>query len=185
MIVPWIRFFARLGRGLSDECLFLPGHMAVKFAVALGAHVTVFSTSESKRVDAYNLKANDFVSSKDAERLQSSASTFDFIIDTVSADHDVIPLINLLKKFGKYVFVGAPDKPLKFQLLPLLLKNVIVTGSIIGGIKETQEMLNFCAEHDITCDIELIGMKEINEAYDRVMKSDVKYRFVIDILNTF
>ncbi len=160
------------------------GHMAIKLAAALGAYVTVISTTESKRADAQRLKAHDFIISKDADALNAAADTFDLIIDTVSADHDIIPMIGLLKKFGKYVLVGAPPKPLNFFTFPLIFKKAIITGSLIGGVNETQEMLDFCSKHNITSDVEVIRMDQVNEAFKRILKSDVKYRFVIDI-NSF
>jgi uncharacterized zinc-type alcohol dehydrogenase-like protein len=157
------------------------GHVAVKLAAAMEATVVVLSTSESKKADALALKANDFILLKDANALASVANSFDLILDTVSADHDIPSLINLLKKDGKYVFVGAPNKPLNFYTFPLLFKRVVITGSLIGGIKETQSMLDFCAKHNITSDVEVIKINQVNEAYERVLKSDVKYRFVIDM----
>ncbi|CAF4607184.1 unnamed protein product [Rotaria sp. Silwood1] len=130
------------------------GHMAVKFGVAMGAHVTVISTSESKRDDATKLGAKAFLVSKDAEQLKEAENSFDFIIDTVSAQHDVAAMINLLAFQGVYCMVGAPPKPAEIPSFVLLFKRPIITGSLIGSMKETQEMLDFCGKHEITCEIE-------------------------------
>ncbi|CAF2572741.1 unnamed protein product [Rotaria sp. Silwood2] len=163
------------------------GHMAVKFGVAMGADVTVISTSESKLDNATKLGAKAFLVSKDAEQLKGAENSFNFIIDTVSAPHDVVSMINLLSFQGVYCMVGASPKPVEIPTFVLLFKRPIVTGSLIGGMKETQEMLDFCGKHGITCEIEKIEAtpEQINVAYDRTLKSDVKYRFVLDILNAF
>ncbi|PZQ44194.1 MAG: hydroxyacid dehydrogenase [Micavibrio aeruginosavorus] len=156
------------------------GHMGVKIAVAMGADVTVFTTSQSKVDDAKKLGAHHVILSKDAKQMESAANSFDFILDTVSADHDINAYLNLLKRDGTLTQVGLPTNPVAISLFPLVLKRINFSGSLIGGIKETQEMLDFCAKHDIVSEIELIKADQINEAYDRLMKSDVKYRFVID-----
>ncbi|CAF3724184.1 unnamed protein product [Adineta steineri] len=163
------------------------GHIAVKLGAAMGAHVTVISTSESKRDDAMKLGAKTFLVSKDDEQMKTAMNSLDLIIDTVSAAHDVGPLINLLKFEGVYCAIGAPTKPLEIGAFALLMKRPTITGSLIGGMKETQEMLDFCGKHNITCDIEKIEAtpETIKEAYDRTVKADVKYRFVLDILNAF
>jgi len=163
------------------------GHMAVKFGAAMGAHVTIISTSESKRNDAMKLGAKDFLLSTDKDQMAQAKSTFDFIIDTVSANHDVGAILNLLAFEGVYCVVGAPAKPMEIAATPLIRKNPIITGSLTGGMKETQEMLDFCGKHQITSDIEKIETtpESIKIAYERTMKSDVKYRFVLDILNAF
>ncbi|CAF1395524.1 unnamed protein product [Adineta steineri] len=163
------------------------GHIGVKLGAAMGAHVTVISTSESKRNDAMKLGAKAFLVSKDDEQMKTAANSLDLIIDTVSAPHDVAPLLNLLKFEGVYCAVGAPTKPLEIGAFTLLMKRPTITGSLIGGMKETQEMLDFCGKHNITCDIEKIEAtpETIKTAYDRTVKADVKYRFVLDILNAF
>jgi len=156
------------------------GHMGVKIAVAMGADVTVFTTSQSKVEDAKKLGAHHVILSKDEKQMNAAAGTFDFLLDTVSADHDIASYLNLLKRDGTLVQVGLPSNPQVVSLYPLVLKRLNFSGSLIGGIKETQEMLDFCAKHDIVSDIELIKADQINEAYERLLKSDVKYRFVID-----
>ncbi|XP_056696740.1 probable mannitol dehydrogenase isoform X2 [Spinacia oleracea] len=161
------------------------GHMAVKFAKAFGAKVTVISTSPNKKDQALNLlRADSFLISSDPQQIQEGAGTMDGIIDTVSAKHPLIQLIGLLKTEGRLVMVGAPVKPLELPVLPLLLGRKMVAGSGIGGVKETQEMIDFAAKHDIKADIELIPMDYVNTAMERVQKADVRYRFVIDIGNT-
>jgi len=157
------------------------GHMGVKFAHALGAHVVVFTTSPNKKADALRLGADEVVVSTNADEMQKHAGTFDFILDTVSADHDINAYINLLRRDGNMTLVGAPSKPLAVASFGLLLGRRSLSGSPIGGIKETQEMLDFCGEHGITADIEVIPVQNINEAYERLLKSDVKYRFSIDM----
>ena len=157
------------------------GHMAVKFAHAFGAHTVLFTTSESKIADARRLGADEVVISKDAEQMAAHAGSFDMILDTVSADHDLNALLGLLKLDATLVLVGAPPDPQPVRALNLLLPRRQLAGSLIGGIAETQEMLDFCGKHDVVCDIELIRMDQINEAYERMLKSDVKYRFVIDM----
>ena len=157
------------------------GHMGVKFARAFGAHVVLFTTSPGKAADAQRLGAHEVVVSKDAARMAAHAGSFDFILDTVSAAHDLNAYLNLLKRDGNLTLVGAPEKPLPVASFPLLLRRRSLSGSLIGGLPETQEMLDFCGRHGIASDIELIRMDQINEAYERMLKSDVKYRFVIDM----
>ena len=155
--------------------------MGVKFAASFGCEVTVFSTSPSKEQDAKRLGANYFVISKDAEAMKKLVGSFDFILDTVSADHPLDPLVAALKPHGVLVLVGAPPKPASFGVFNLLMGNKIIAGSGIGGIKETQEMLDYCAEKGILSEIELINIDKVQEAYERTEKADVKYRFVIDV----
>nr|GMC59681.1 8-hydroxygeraniol dehydrogenase-like [Ipomoea batatas] len=161
------------------------GHMAVKFAKAFGAKVTVISTSASKKVEAIeHLGADSFLISHDQEQMQAAMNTLDGIIDTVSAVHPIVPLLFLLKTNGKLVIVGGPEKPLELPVFPLLMGRKLVAGSGIGGIKETQEMLDFSAKHNIAPDVEIIPVDYINTAMERLVKADVKYRFVLDIGNT-
>jgi len=157
------------------------GHLAIKIAKAMGADVTVFTTSASKLEDAADLGADAAVLSTDKQQMADQAKKFDMILDTVSANHDVNEYLNLLKVDGSLVLVGAPAEPLAVASFGLIFGRKSFSGSNIGGIEETQEMLDFCAEHDITADIEMIDMQEINEAYERLEKSDVKYRFVVDM----
>jgi alcohol dehydrogenase (NADP+) len=157
------------------------GHMAVKLASAFGARVVVFTTSPGKTEDAIRLGAQDVVVSKNAAEMQKHLGSFDFILDTVSAVHDLNAYLDLLKRDGTLTLVGAPDAPVPVGVFSLLFRRRQLAGSIIGGIRETQEMLDFCAEHGITADVEVIPIQKINEAYDRLAKGDVKYRFVIDM----
>jgi len=157
------------------------GHMALKFAHAFGAKVVLFTTSPGKAEDAKRLGADEVVISKNPDEMNKHLGTFDFIIDAVSADHDINIYLNLLKRDGTLTLVGAPEKPLPVSSFGLIFGRKILTGSLIGGIKETQEMLDFCSEHNIVSDIEMIDIDYINTAYDRLLKSDVKYRFVIDM----
>ena len=157
------------------------GHMALKLAHAMGADVTLFTTSAGKAEDARRLGANHVVLSKDPDAMGSQAGRFDFILDCVSAQHDINAYLALLKRDGTLVQVGAPSDPLPVAVFSLILGRRSFAGSLIGGIPETQEMLDFCAEHDIVSDIEIIPIDRINEAYERVLASDVKYRFVIDM----
>jgi uncharacterized zinc-type alcohol dehydrogenase-like protein len=157
------------------------GHLAIKIAKAMGAHVTVFTTSPSKIEDAKNLGANDAVLSTDKEQMSNQAKDFDVILDTVSAAHDVNAYLSLLGVDGSLVIVGLPVEQLPVAAGGLIHGRRSFSGSNIGGIEETQEMLDFCAEHNITADIEMIAMQEINEAYERLEKGDVKYRFVVDM----
>jgi len=157
------------------------GHMGVKFARAFGAHVTVFTTSPNKKDDALRLGAHEVVVSRDANAMQKHAGTFDFILDAVSADHDINAYLNLLGRDGNLTIVGAPAKPLGVYAFGLIMRNRSFSGSNIGGIRETQEMLDFCGAHNITADVEVIPIQKVNEAYERLLKSDVKYRFSIDM----
>ncbi len=157
------------------------GHMGVKFAKALGAHVVLFTTSPNKTADAIRLGASEVIISKNEAEMQKHASSFDFILDCVSADHDLNAYLQLLKLDGTMTLVGAPEKPLAVAAFSLLMNRRSLSGSGIGGIRETQEMLDFCADKGITADIEMIKIQQVNEAYERLLKSDVKYRFVIDM----
>ena len=157
------------------------GHMGVKFAHALGAEVYVFTTSPSKKEDALRLGAAGVILSKDADDMAKHAGTFDFILDCVSAKHDINAYINQLKRDGSLTIVGAPPEALSLEVFGLLFGRKSVSGSPIGGIKETQEMLDFCGEQGITADVEVIGVDGINDAYERLLKSDIKYRFSIDM----
>jgi len=157
------------------------GHMGVKLAKAMGAHVVVFTTSANKVEDALRLGADEVVNSKHTDEMKKHLNSFHFILDTVSAQHDINAYFLLLKRDGNLVQVGIPTEPLSVSVGTLIFGRRNFSGSLIGGIKETQEMLDFCGEHNITSDIELIPIDNINEAYDRLVKSDVKYRFVIDM----
>jgi alcohol dehydrogenase (NADP+) len=157
------------------------GHMGVKFAHAFGAHVVLFTTSPSKIEDGKRLGADEVVVSKNADEVAKHASSFDFILDAVSAEHDINAYLSLLKLDGTLTLIGAPEKPLPVSAFSLLLPRRNFAGSAIGGIAETQEMLDFCAEHGITSDVEMIPIQGVNEAYERLLKGDVKYRFVIDM----
>jgi uncharacterized zinc-type alcohol dehydrogenase-like protein len=157
------------------------GHMGVKFAHALGAHVVVFTTSPNKKEDALRLGADEVVVSRNADEMQKQAASFDFILDAVSADHDINAYIMLLRRDGNITLVGAPAKPLAVAAFGLLLGRRSLSGSLIGGIPETQEMLDFCGAHNITSDVEVIPIQKVDEAYERLLKSDVKYRFSIDL----
>ena len=157
------------------------GHMAVKFAHALGAQTVVFTTSPGKKDDALRLGADEVVISKNADEMGKHAGSFDFILDAVAVEHDINAYINLLARDGNLTMVGAPDKPLPVAVFGLLLRRRSFSGSIIGGLAETQEMLDFCGENNITADVEVIPIQKVNEAYDRLLKADVKYRFSIDM----
>lgn len=157
------------------------GHMAIKFAAAFGADVVLFTTSPNKAEDAIRLGAKEVVLSKDPQAMSQHVNSFDFILDTVSAAHDLNAYLSLLKRNGTMTLVGVPPEPSPIAAPHLIFGRHQLAGSLIGGIKETQEMLNFCADHNITSDIELISIAHINEAYERMLKSDVKYRFVIDL----
>ncbi len=157
------------------------GHMGVKFAHALGAHVVVFTTSPGKKEDALRLGADEVVISRNANEMQKHEGSFDFILDAVSADHDINAYINLLSRDGNITLVGAPPKPLDVAAFSLLIRRRSLSGSLIGGIAETQEMLDFCGKNNLTCDVEVIPIQKVNEAYERLLKSDVKYRFSIDM----
>ncbi len=181
---PLRRFKAGPGMKVGVIGLGGLGHMAVKLASAMGADVTVFSTSPGKEPDAKGLGANNFVVTRDPEVLKPLAGSFDLLIDAVSAEHDLNMYLSLLSYEGHMVLVGVPEKPLPVHSFSLMVNNRSLVGSGIGGIKETQEMLDFCAEHNITADVEMITMDKVPEAYERTIKADVKYRFVID-MSTF
>jgi uncharacterized zinc-type alcohol dehydrogenase-like protein len=157
------------------------GHMGVKFAHALGAHVVVFTTSANKKDDALRLGADEVVVSRNANEMQKHAGSFDFILDAVAAEHDINAYINLLARDGNITLVGAPAKPLAVSAFGLLMRRRSLSGSLIGGLAETQEMLDFCGKYNITADVEVIPIQKVNEAYERLLKSDVKYRFCIDM----
>lgn len=173
----------KVGKGHKLAVLGLGGlgHMAVKFGVAFGAEVTVLSTSPKKEEDAKKLGAHHFVVTTDAEQAKAATGTFDFILDTVSAEHDFNMYLSLLRTNGVHICVGVPPKPAEIAAFSLLGGRKSLAGSGIGGIAETQEMLDFCAENNIVSDIEMIDMKDIQTAYERMEKGDVRYRFVIDM----
>ncbi|XP_012838477.1 PREDICTED: LOW QUALITY PROTEIN: 8-hydroxygeraniol dehydrogenase-like [Erythranthe guttata] len=179
-----LRHFGLDKPGLSVGIVGLGGlgHVAVKFAKAFGTKVTVISTSLSKKKEAIEkLGADEFLVSRDPEQMQAAPGTLDGIIDTVSAVHPIVPLVSLLKPNGKLILVGAPEKPLELPVFPLITGRKSISGSAIGGLKETQEMIDFAAKHNILPDVEMIPIDYLNTAMDRLLKSDVKYRFVIDI----
>jgi uncharacterized zinc-type alcohol dehydrogenase-like protein len=155
--------------------------MGVKFARAFGAHVVVFTTSPGKKEDALRLGADEVVVSRNANEMKKHTGSFDFILDAVSADHDVNAYINLLGRDGNITLVGAPSMPFPVAAFSLLFGRRSLSGSLIGGIAETQEMLDFCGKHNITSDVEVIPIQKVNEAYERMLRSDVKYRFSIDM----
>lgn len=157
------------------------GHMGVKLAASMGAEVTVFSTSPAKEQDARNLGAHNFVVTKEPENMKPLAGKFDFILDTVSAAHDLNMYLNLVKLNGAMVIVGVPEKPAEIHAFALIGNNRTLAGSGIGGIAETQEMLDYCAANNITSDVEIIPIQQIETAYERTVKADVRYRFVIDM----
>lgn len=157
------------------------GHMGVKFAKSFGAHVVVFTTSPHKKDDALKMGADEVVISKNPDEMKKQANTFDFILDTVSAPHDVAAYMALLKTDGTLCMVGASPDPHQISSMALIFGRKSLSGSLIGGVEETQEMLDYCGKHNITCDIEMIPIQKVNESYERVLKSDVKYRFVIDM----
>jgi alcohol dehydrogenase (NADP+) len=157
------------------------GHMAIKFAASFGAEVTVLSTSPNKKDDALKLGAHNFVVTKDEGQVKSVANTFDFILDTLSASHDYSMYVGMLKVDGTLICVGLPPEPITVPAFNLVFARKCVAGSLIGGLPETQEMLDYCAEHNIMSDIEVIPIQKIQEAYERMLKSDIKYRFVIDM----
>lgn len=174
----------QVGRGDTVGVVGLGGlgHMAVKFAHAFGAHVVLFTTSPGKAADAKRLGADEVVISTDPDAMRSQANRFDFILNTVAAPHNLDAYLQLLKRDGTMCLVGAPQDPHPpLEVFNLIFKRRRLAGSLIGGIRETQEMLDFCAEHDIVSDIEMIPIQKINEAYERMLRSDVKYRFVIDL----
>jgi uncharacterized zinc-type alcohol dehydrogenase-like protein len=157
------------------------GHMGVKFARAFGAHVVLFTTSPGKVADGLRLGAHEVVVSKDEAAMKKHANSFDFILDAVAAVHDINAYLALLKLDGTLCQVGAPEKPLAVNVFNMIMPRRNFAGSLIGGIGETQEMLDFCGKHNIVCEVEVIKMQDINTAYERMLKSDVKYRFVIDM----
>jgi alcohol dehydrogenase (NADP+) len=157
------------------------GHMGVKFAHAFGAHTVVFTTSPAKKDDALRLGADEVVISKNADEMTKHAGSFDFILDAVAADHDINAYIQMLRRDGNLTMVGAPEKPLPVSVFGLIFARRSFSGSLIGGIAETQEMLDFCGKNNITSDVEVIPIQKVNEAYERLLKSDVKYRFSIDM----
>ena len=157
------------------------GHMGVKFAHALGAHTVVLTTSPNKKDDALRLGADEVIVSRDASQMAKHAGSFDFILDAVSADHDVNALLQLLRRDGTLTLVGAPEKPMPITSFGLILGRHSLSGSMIGGIPETQEMLDFCGKNGITSDVEVIPIQKVNEAYERLLRADVKYRFSIDM----
>jgi len=157
------------------------GHMGVKFAHALGAHTVVFTTSPNKKEDALRLGADEVVLSRNADEMAKHAGSFDFILDAVAADHDINAYIGLLRRDGNLTLVGAPEKPLAVSAFGLIMGRRSLSGSPIGGLAETQQMLDFCGQHNLTSDVEVIPIQKVTEAYERLLKSDVKYRFSIDI----
>jgi uncharacterized zinc-type alcohol dehydrogenase-like protein len=178
---PLKHFNVGLGQRVGIVGLGGLGHMGVKFAASMGAEVTVFSTSKTKAQDAKRLGAAEFVLSSDAKNLDALADRFDFILDTVSAPHDVNAYLALLRRDGVLTMVGVPPKALEIEPFSLILKRRHLTGSGVGGLRETQDMLDYCADHRITSDIELIPIEQVNEAYERTLKGDVRYRFVLDM----
>jgi uncharacterized zinc-type alcohol dehydrogenase-like protein len=173
----------KVGKGHKIAIIGLGGlgHMAIKFAASFGADVTVLSTSPNKKEDALKLGAHNFVVTKDEEQVKSVANTFDFILDTLSASHDYGMYVGMLKVDGTLICVGLPSEPITVPAFNLVFARKCVAGSLIGGLPETQEMLDYCAEHNIVSDIEVIPIQKIQEAFDRMVKSDIKYRFVIDM----
>lgn len=173
----------KVGKGHKVGVLGLGGlgHMAVKFAASFGAEVTMLSTSPSKEADARKLGAHNFCYTKDEAQVKKYGKYFDFIIDTVSAPHSYDMYLGMLARSGVHICVGIPPEPIKFNGFSMLGRNRVIAGSMIGGISETQEMLDYCAEHGIVSEVEVIPMEYVNEAFERVIKSDVKYRFVIDM----
>ena len=173
----------KVGKGQKVGIVSLGGlgHMGVKFAHAFGAHVVLFTTSPGKTADALRLGADEVVISKNDAEMEKHAASFDFILDAVSAEHDLNAYLRLLKLDGTMTLVGAPEKPAPIYGFNLLMKRRSLAGSAIGGIRETQEMLDFCSKHNLTSDVEVIPIQQINEAYERMLRSAVKYRFVIDM----
>jgi alcohol dehydrogenase (NADP+) len=173
----------KVGKGHKVAVIGLGGlgHMAIKFAKSFGAEVTVLSTSPGKKADAMKLGAHNFVLTTDEEQLKTVANSFHFILDTLSANHDYAAYVNLLKVNGTLICVGLPSEPMHLPAFNIVFTRKCVAGSLIGGLPETQEMLDYCAEHNITADVEVIPIQKIQEGFDRMLKSDVKYRFVIDI----
>ena len=172
-----------MGKGHKIGILGLGGlgHMAVKFAVSLGAEVTMLSSSPSKKEDALKLGAHNFALTSDKDAMAKYSNYFNYIIDTVSAPHDIAFYMQLLGLDGTMVMLGVPPEAPQIHAFNFVMKRRRLAGSLIGGIKETQEMLDYCAEHNIMSDVEVIPIQQINEAYERILKSDVRYRFVIDL----
>jgi uncharacterized zinc-type alcohol dehydrogenase-like protein len=175
--------FHKVGKGQKVGVVGLGGlgHMGVKIAKALGAHVVVFTTSPNKVKDAIRLGADEVVNSKNEDEMKKQLNSFHFILDTVAAQHDINAYLALLRRDATLTQVGVPAEPLSVHVSSLIFGRKNFSGSLIGGIQETQEMLDFCGEHNITADIELVPIQKINEAYERLVKNDVKYRFVIDM----
>ena len=175
--------FCKVGKGHRVAVAGLGGlgHLGVKFAAAFGAEVTVLSTTEKKREDAKKLGAREFLVTTDASAFQTAQNSFDFLLDTIAAPHDLNAYCSLLKRDGTLMTVGAPSEPLAVHSFSLIFKRRKLMGSLIGGIRETQEMLDFCGKNNIVSEIESVAMKDINTAFDRTIRSDVKYRFVIDM----
>jgi len=178
---PLKRFNVGKGQKVGIVGLGGLGHMGVKIAYALGAHVVVFTRTKAKEKDAKDLGAQEVIISTDEDQMNEHLHSFDFILDTVAADHDINAYMNLLKRGANLVLVGAPENPIPVEAFGLILQRRKIAGSLIGGLKETQEMLDFCGEKNIVCDIEKINIDQINEAFERILKSDIKYRFVIDM----
>jgi uncharacterized zinc-type alcohol dehydrogenase-like protein len=178
---PMRRYGVKKGQKVGIVGLGGLGHMGVKFAHAFGAHTAVFTTSPKKKEDALRLGADEVVVSRNADEMAKHAGTFDFILDTVSAPHDLNAYLALLKHDGNLTLVGAPSEPMAISAFSLLMGRRSLSGSLIGGIAETQEMLDFCGKHEIAADVEVIPIQKVNEAYVRLVKADVKYRFVIDM----
>ncbi len=178
---PMRRYGVAKGKKVGVVGLGGLGHMGVKFAHALGAHVTVFTTSPHKKEDALRLGADEVVISSNNDTMQKYIGSFDFILNTASAIHDINIYINLLRRDGNLILVGASPKPLTVSPFSLIMGRHNLSGSMIGGIAETQEMLDFCGKHRIIADVEVIPIQKVNEAYERMIKSDVKYRFSIDM----
>jgi uncharacterized zinc-type alcohol dehydrogenase-like protein len=178
---PLKRFGCGPGRKVAVMGLGGLGHVGVRIARAMGAEVTVISTSERKRADAAELGAHDFLVSSDAKAMKAAAGRFDLILDTVSAPHDLNAGLNLLRTDGTLVLVGVPEEALPVQPFAIIGRRRRLAGSLIGGIAETQEMLDFCARHGVLADIETVAMADINQAWERLLKNDVRYRFVIDM----
>ncbi|RKH30258.1 NAD(P)-dependent alcohol dehydrogenase [Corallococcus sicarius] len=177
---PLHHYGLKAGQKLAVVGLGGLGHMGVKLGKAMGAEVTVLSTSPSKRDDALALGATHFAATSDKQTFKKLANQFDFILDTVSAPHDYNAYLGLLKLDGTMILVGVPETPTPLAAFPLVMKRRKLGGSLIGGIRETQEMLDFCAKHNVASDVEVIPIQKINEAYERMLKGDVRYRFVID-----
>ncbi len=173
----------KVGPGMKVGIIGLGGlgHMALKFAHSFGSHTVQLTSSPKKKGDALRLGADEVVISRDEEQMKKHAGSFDFIIDAVSAPHAMEPYLELLKQDGTLTIVGLPDKPPSIDIFHLITKRISVAGSMIGGMPETQEMLDYCGKNNITADVEVIPMEKVNEAFERMLKQDVKYRFVIDM----